>query len=216
VWSWTSSQWRRDSAKQNLVTLRGGNGTAGELVGRCANGRGINKDARREDAGVRCCAGEPNSFEVVLQVTRGEPLRWQQPEDKIAPQLEKLLPEEVQAAVANRRAEDRYKVERMWVWHPLGNEELFIGGGCSRPGEKESCGIVIARMRFDTAALLAWVPTDWWQPTMGEAESPRELFLYGGDRAGAFRKRVGYAWGRIAVGEKERKKKHKGQREPTY
>ena len=216
VWSWTSSQWRRDPAKQNLVTVRGGNGTAGELIGRCANGRGIHKDARREDVGVRCCAGEPNSFEVVLQVTRGEPLRWQPPEDKIAPQLEKLCPDDVQAAVANRRAEDRYKVERMWLWHPLGNEELFIGGGCSRPGEKESCGIVIARMRFDTAVLLAWVPTDWWQPTVGEAESPRELFLYGGDRAGAFRKRVGYAWGRIAVGEKERKKKHKGQREPTY
>ena len=71
-------------------------------------------------------------------------------------------------------------------------------------------------VQIGVAVLLAWVPTDWWEPTVGEAESPRELFLYGGDRNGAFRKRVGYAWGRIAVGDKERKKKHKGQREPTY
>jgi formylglycine-generating enzyme len=220
VSSWTSSQWGRDVAKPNLVTVRGGNGTVGELVARCANGRGVNKDARREDVGVRCCGGEPNTFEVVLQVTRGEPLRWQAPEDKIAPQLEKLAPEEVQAAVAHMRPEDqpkfKFKVERMWIWRPLGNEELIVGGGCAHPGDKALCGIVIAKMRFDTAALLAWVPTDWWQPTVSEAESPREIFLYGGDRSGAFRKRIAYAWGRIAVADKERKKKRKGQRQATY
>jgi hypothetical protein len=38
----------------------------------------------------------------------------------------------------------------------------------------------------------------------------------GGDRNGAFRRRVSYAWGRIAVAEKERKKRRKGFKEPTY
>jgi hypothetical protein len=229
VWSWTSSQWRRDASKSTLATVRGGNGAAGELVGRCANGRGLSKDARREDVGVRCCAGELNTFEVVLQVTRGEPLRFQLPDGRIASQIEKLVPQEVTAAVDGRRAavdaslsaarippRDRFKVERMWIWHPLGNEELIVGGGCAHPGDNASCGVIIARMRFDTAVLLTWVPTDWWQPTLREGESARDLLLYGGDRNGAFRKRIGYAWGRLTIGDKERKKKRKGQREASY
>jgi formylglycine-generating enzyme len=216
VWTWTSSQWKRDSAKPNLVSLRGGNGTVGDLVGRCANGRGARPDLRREDIGVRCCAGEPNSFEVLLQVTRGEPLHWQAPDDRIAPELAKIIPDAVKNAAEGRRAEDQFKIERVWIWHPLGNEELMVGGGCAHPGEHAVCGVVIGRMRFDAAAPLSWVPSDWWQPTLGEADTPRELYLQGGDRNGAFRRKVSYAWGRIAVGEKERKKKRKGFKEPTY
>lgn len=217
VGSWSSSQWRREGAKVGLFTVRGGNGLAGELIGRCANGKGVRADARRPDVGVRCCAGEPNSFEVVLAVTRGEPLRWQGPDNRIAPQLEKLAPAEIQAAVSGRRPDDQFKVERMWVWHPLGNEELIVGGGCAHPAsEHKMCGVVVARMRFDVPVALAFVSSDWWEPTVGETETARELFLYGGDRNGAFRKRVSYEWGRITEAAKERKRKHKGKREPTY
>lgn len=214
VWTWTASQWRRDPQKHGLVTQRGGNGTAGELIGRCANGRAAKPNVRREGVGVRCCAGDPNTFEVVLSVTRGDTLRWKHPEDRIAPQLEQLVPAEVHAAARD----GRFKMHRLWAWHPLGNEELWIGGGCARPGKKEAsrCGVVVVRLRFESASLLAWVPTEYWQPTIGEGESSRELFLYGGDRNGAFRKRVIYAWGRINVGEKERKKKRKGQSEPEW
>lgn len=216
VWTWTASEWRRDAAKTGLISLRGGNGKVGDLFGRCANGRGLRADLRREDVGVRCCAGEPNSFEVVLEVTRGEPLHWQPPDTRIAPQLEALVPEEIRAQVEDRRPEDHFKIERMWTWHPLGNEELIVGGGCAHPPGNAACGVVVARMRFDKARLLSWVPSDWWQPIVGETETPREFFLYGGDWAGAFRKRVSYAWGRIAIGNKERKKKRKGQREATF
>lgn len=216
VWSWSASQWRRDPARPGLIAARGGNGVAGDLVGRCANGRAQKPDARRDDVGVRCCAGEPNTFEVVLSVIRGEPLRWQPADDRLAPQLEKLIPEEVQAAARDRKAADQFKIERLWTWHPLGNEELIIGGGCAHPPEHASCGVVIARVRLETALSLAWVASDWWQPALGEAETPRELFLHGGDRNGAFRRKVSYAWGRIALGEKERKKKRKGQKEATY
>lgn len=230
AWTWTSSQWRRDPSKAGLVTVRGGNGPAGELIGRCANGRGVRGDARRPDIGVRCCAGEVNSFEVVLEVTRGQPLRLQPVDDRIAPQLEQLIPEEVRAAARGAPPEDQFKVERMWMWHPLGNEELYLGGGCAHPGGASSepgrggrrgeakavCGIVVARMRFDTAVLLSFVPSDWWTPTLGETETARELFLYGGDHEGAFRRRVSYEWGRIGAAEKERKRKHKGQREPSF
>jgi hypothetical protein len=230
VWTWTSSQWRRDASKAGLVAVRGGNGPAGELIGRCANGRGVRPEARRPDVGVRCCAGEVNSFEVVLEVTRGQPLRLQPLDERIALQLEQLVPEEVRAVARGAPPEDQFKVQRMWIWHPLGNEELVVGGGCAHPdgasaepgrggrrGEpKASCGIVVARMRFDTAVLLSFVPSDWWTPTIGETDAARELFLYGGDHEGAFRKRVSYEWGRIAAADKERKRKHKGQREPQF
>jgi formylglycine-generating enzyme len=216
IWHWTSSAWGRDKAKPGLVALRGGNGVKGELLGRCANGRAGKPDARREDVGFRCCAGEPNSFEVVLAVTRGDPLVWQPPDARVAPQLERLAPEDIQAAVRALRPEDRFKVERMWTWRPLGNEELVLGGGCADPGEHSRCGIIVARMRFEAPMALAFISTDWWQPTVGETETSREIFAYGGDRNGAFRVRVSYEWGRIAQGEKERKKKRKGRREASY
>ena len=218
AWSWTASQWKRDPGKTGLFAARGGDGTPGELISRCANGRGVKGDARREDIGARCCAGEPNTFEVMLAVTRGEPLRWQAPDDKIAPALAKVIPEDVIAAGEGGRPEDRFKLERLWAWHPLGNEEMWIGGGCARPGQKERarCGIVIARIKFDAAVSLAWVASEYWQPQIAEADTPREIFLLGGDRNGAFRRRVSYAWGKIDVGEKQRKKKHKGRKEPTY
>jgi hypothetical protein len=218
VWSWTASLWKRDPAKTGLVAVRGGNGTPSDLIGRCANGRGVKPEARREEIGVRCCAGDPNTFEVVLSVARGEPLRYHPPDDPIAPRIRELVPEDVVEAGAHGRPEERFKLERLWTWHPLGNEELRIGGGCARAGQRERarCGVVIARLRFDSATSLAWVPTDYWQPALAEAETPREVFLFGGDRNGAFRKRISYAWGRITVGEKERKKKRKGFTEATY
>lgn len=216
-WTWTASQWRREGAKAGLVTVRGGNGVSGELIGRCAHGRGIRPDLRRPDVGVRCCAGDVNTFEVVLDVTRGQPLRLQTPlDDNLAQQLAQIAPEEVRGA-EDARPEERFVVERVWVWHPLGNEELLLGGGCAHPaGQKARCGIVVARMRFDKPVLLSLVPSDWWTPTLGEADSPRELYLYGGDHEGAFRRRMSYEWGRIGVADKERKRKRKGKREPTF
>ncbi|HZF47971.1 MAG TPA: SUMF1/EgtB/PvdO family nonheme iron enzyme [Polyangiaceae bacterium] len=216
VWSWTASQWRRDTMKTNLVAIRGGNGIHGELIGRCANGRGIRPDVKRPDVGVRCCVGEANSFEVVLSVTRGEPLKWQAPDARIAPLLEKLAPPEIQAAVRGRRVEAQFRVERMWIWHPLGNEELYVGGGCAHPPGDAMCGIVIARMRYEAPMLLTFVGSELWQPTVGETETAREIFLHGGDRNGAFRRRVSYEWGKITAGPKERKKRRKGKREATY
>lgn len=216
VWVWTKSPWQRDSTKTNWVALRGGNSIHGELVGRCANGRGIKADSQKPDIGVRCCSGEANSFEVVLSVTRGEPLVWQPPDNRIAPRLEKLVPQDIQDAVRGRRPEDQFKVERMWLWHPLGNEELYVGGGCAHPRGDALCGLIIARMNLDTPLVLAFVASDYWQPTVSETDTPREIFVYGGDRGGAFRKRISYEWGRISSAAKERKRKHKGRREPTY
>ncbi|HEX7601801.1 MAG TPA: SUMF1/EgtB/PvdO family nonheme iron enzyme, partial [Polyangiaceae bacterium] len=216
VWSWTSSEWGRASTKPGLMTIRGGNGVQGELIGRCANGRALKRDAQRPEVGLRCCAGEANSFSVVLDVTRGEPLKWQPPDTRIAPELAKAVPEEILASARGRRAEDQFTVERMWTWHPLGNEELVIAGGCAHPQGHSRCGVVVARPRTDRVDVLEFISTDWWQPTLSESDSPREVFAHGGDTNGAFRRKVSYDWGRITIAPKERKRKHKGRREPSY
>ena len=56
VWEWTSSSWGRSSPRQ-LVTVRGGNAPAGELVGRCANAMGRPAETKAGSVGFRCCAG---------------------------------------------------------------------------------------------------------------------------------------------------------------
>jgi hypothetical protein len=216
AFSWTASDWGRDGSKPGQAALRGGGGTPGDLFGRCANARPMKPSSRREDVGFRCCAGEPSTFEVVLSVTRGEPLAWQPPDARVAPELERLVPEEIQGAVRDEPGAEPFHVERMWTWRPLGNEELVLGGGCARPREHALCGVLVARMRFDKPVALAFVSTDWWQPTIGQTETPREIWIYGGDEIGAFRKRVSYEWGRIAEGGEQRKKRRKGQKEAVF
>ncbi len=218
IWQWTSSQWRRDASKMNLGAVRGGNASQGELVGRCANGRGVRADIRRPDVGFRCCVGEANSFEVVLNVSRGTPLSFHPADTKtaLALALEPLVPEEIRVALEKRRPDDPFKIERLWTWHPLGNEELVLGGGCGKGSDHARCGVIVARMRFDVPVSMAFVPTELWQPTVGETETPRELFVYGGDDNGAFRRRLSYEWGKMGIGNKERKKKRKGRKEPTW
>ncbi len=230
VWTWTASQWRRDPAKTGLVTLRGGNGAPGDLLARCANGRAMKPEQRREDVGVRCCAGEPNTFEVMLAVTRGEPLKRRRADDASRSALEALVPDDVKAKVTSGRPDDAFRVERSWVWQPLGNEELVVGGGCAYPRggrgggkgrrvERDGdaiCGVVIARVRHKGLVPLAWVASEWWQPTLSETDGARAIYLYGGDRNGAFRRRVTYAWGKITVGDKERRRQYERNGEPRF
>jgi len=100
----------------------------------------------------------------------------------------------------------------VWTWRPLGNEELRLGGGCDRTAQPKRCGLVIARPDAGVLRPIAFASTDRWTPTLSEASGARVLWVYGGDRAGAFRKRLAYDWGRIAIGtEKDRKKKAKGK-----
>jgi hypothetical protein len=211
AWTWTSSAWKRDPAKSGLVALRGGNGPIGELVGRCANGRGVKPETTSQDIGFRCCAGDPNPYEVTVAVARGEPLSLKPPDNKIAPALEKLAHDHPDAPKSGR-----YTIEHMWIWRPFGNEEIWIGGGCSgtvkSKGKKRraGCGVMIGRDGADGATALAFVPTDRWNPTLSTAGSSRELFLYGGDEHGPFRQKIAYDWGKITLGEKARKKQGKG------
>lgn len=206
AFNWTSSPWARgDGEKDDRVAVRGGNGEDGELIGRCANARPMSPDARDPLVGLRCCAGAVNPARVALSVERGSELAYRPFDPRIAEQLAALVPEDLTKAVANRPAADQFRVERLWMWRPIGNEELVVGGGCAHPPVHDACGVVVARLSGEPE-LLAFVSSDWWIPTVGEHEDPRTLFLYGGDRGGAFRKPMIYAWGRIREGDKYRKK----------
>jgi formylglycine-generating enzyme required for sulfatase activity len=220
VWVWTASDWGRGT--EGLVTLRGGNGPYGEIVGRCANGRGEKPTARLPDVGVRCCAGPENAFQVVLSVERGEPLKYRINDKEMAKRFEdaihgmkalvegSLPPGEPANDVTPRpsvQSPSAFDVERTWTWHPIGNEELVIGGGCAGSGRKKECGVLVARSTDKGLAPLAFVSSEKWQPTIGTSDTPREIYIHGGDDNGAFRKRLAYEWGKMAVGEKQRKKK---------
>lgn len=217
VWVWTSSEWGRGT--EGLVTQRGGNGLSGELGARCANGRGQKPETRALDVGVRCCAGPENPFQVTLAVTRGDALHYRRGDDQLSTTLTALIrsiPHIEEGLLDTATSGDKgaglphvetFEVERSWTWHPVGNEELVVGGGCTRPGDDKTCGVLVARLEQAKPRPLAWVATDHWQPTIGETDTGRVLFVYGGDDHGAFRKRVSYEWGHIGIGEKERKKK---------
>lgn len=221
VWSWTSSDWGRGT-EPGWVAVRGGGGSPGELVGRCAHAERVRPDARRPDLGVRCCDGPANEARVVLEVDRGQPLVLHQEDGEAERFLETLVadgaPEEgplAGGAPSRPAAADgpRFDVEHVWTWRPLGNEELRLGGGCDRTVRPKRCGLVVARPEGGSLKPLAFAATDRWTPTLSVADGARVLSVYGGDRAGAFRKRLAYDWGRIAIGtEKERKKKRKGKK----
>lgn len=206
AWNWTSSAWGRGTRDQR-VAVRGGNGKEGELIGRCANARAANPDDGAKGVGVRCCAGAVNEATVALEVERGSELAYRSFDPRIARKLETLVPKEVAESVKGRGAADQFRVERLWMWRPIGNEELIIGGGCARPPGNDVCGIIVARLFAAKPELLSFVSSDWWIPTVGDHEDRRTVYLYGGDRGGAFRKPVVYRWGRIGEGPKTRKRR---------
>lgn len=222
VWFWTASSWERKT--EGLVAIRGGRSASGELVGRCANGEPEDPSAKREDLGVRCCAGPMNAARVVLDVERGPPLKLLTNDEVMIQRLEDLartlpsIDESVakDGGTAGTHASATFDAERAWAWRPAGNERLFLGGGCAPLESGKWCGVIVAREAPGSVLVpLSFVATEEWQPTLGETERSESVFIHGGDRNGAFRKRVTYEWGRIGIGEKQRKKKRKG-RKPRY
>jgi sulfatase modifying factor 1 len=202
VWEWTESHWGRGSGRE-LATVRGGNAPQGELVGRCANGAARKPDAKAGNVGFRCCAGPKNESEVVLEVSRGEKLEANaSPNKTLAAEVMGLLPDEAKKEIG---AKARFHIEREWTWRPVGNEELHVFGGCSGLAVKPACGIVVVRVTVVEPQVLTWVSSGHWAPMLHMDVDPRDLWLFGGDDLGQFRRLVGYVWGNVSVGTKERK-----------
>lgn len=211
VWFWTSSDYAR--GLEGMVVVKGGNSTHGELVGRCANVRPQKPDLAAPNIGVRCCAGVVNPATVSLDVTRGTPLKYRRDDvvmqQRFAKEISKLptiaegkIPPATGPAGEVPKA---FHVERIWVWHPLGNEELYVAGGCAQTSRK-TCGLFVGREIGESIRLLVFVATERWQPTVGEPDDARLLQVMGGDDYGAFRKTVAWEWGKVTIFPKERKK----------
>jgi sulfatase modifying factor 1 len=202
VWEWTSSPWGRGLARA-LATVRGGNAAAGELVGRCANAMGRAPDQESGVIGFRCCAGPKNEAEVTVQIDRGRKLEYRARADEaLVKRIFEQLPEDARADLSRP---DEFDADRSWVWHPIGNEELFVVGGCEGLGKKPACGVFVVRQVVDAPQVLAWISSGYYVPSVHADTDPRDLWVFGGDSLGNFRRLVVYVWGRVSVGPKERR-----------
>jgi formylglycine-generating enzyme required for sulfatase activity len=210
-WEWTASVWRRGGTSQ-AGSVRGGNADAGELVGRCANAMALAPMSRRSDLGVRCCAGEANAAEVKLAVTRGKTLEAVFLDPTLATRLSDALRDKGLAELPGDRP---FRIDRIWHWHPVGNEELVVAAGCSRSSPHLTCGVSVFRAEDEASdagsappALVGFASSGWWMAVVKSDHTERDLWVYGGDGTASFRRRVAYVWGRIALGEPERATPH--------
>ena len=199
---WTSSRFRRGTTG-DLVTARGGNGAAGELVGRCANAVGRPADVAAASIGFRCCAGSGNAPDVELAVRHTRKLEARDRLDPVlVPELMKTLPDDARATLLRHGA---LEPDRMWSWWPAGNDELTILSVCAGTGRRALCGILVARVVLGKPKMLIWAKGGTWQPMLHAENDPRDVWLLGGDDPGAFRRRMTYQWGRVSVGKREKR-----------
>ena len=220
AWSWTSSDFGRGTT--GLITIKGGNSPHGDVVARCANAEAQKPTRALNKIGFRCCSGASNDKTVTLEVTRGVPLRYRPTDREHALRFEAAIHalSAIQAgglpAAVDEPTREKdgprpagFVVERVWVWHPLGNEELWFGGGCSPPeGESKRCGAFVGRFTDDASRvdLLFFASSERWQPVLTEAHDARGVYVEGGDAMGAFRNKISWDWGRVTLGPRERKK----------
>src|SRR5262249_38068870 len=114
-----------------------------------------------------------------------------------------------------------FRIDRVWFWHPVGNEELVVAAGCARKPAHLACGVGVFRARTMSApgaapgeaadagtavvpSLVGFASSGWWMAVVKTDHGDRDLWVYGGDGNSSFRRRVAYVWGRIALGEPER------------
>jgi hypothetical protein len=208
VWEWTDSPWGRGGPAGH-VSIRGGNDLQGEVVGRCANARSRSPKEKASEIGFRCCMGERNAAEVVLQVSKGQSLEYStRVETSFANTLRETLPEEASKALGKSGP---FKVERMWTWRPIGNETLTVAAGCAARGVKQVCGAVVGRKQAGKWQPLLWVDSGHFTPVCHLDYDPRHLWLYGGDAKAHYRRRISYRWGMVQLADIQRNPRPRGE-----
>jgi hypothetical protein len=209
AWEWTASSWGRGTSS-GLVSVRGGNSADGELVGRCANARGERPTSPSGTVGFRCCAGPPNTVEVVLDIKRGANLELLRRIDK--PQLAQIL--DLLPASANAELGGRPKlgVDHQWLWRPIGNEELYATRVCSGLGQRPACGVAITRTLLGRPSMLAWASSRHWLPSVETDRDPRDLWMIGGDETGTYQRLIQYRFGTVVVRSEEHRLRERSER----
>jgi hypothetical protein len=200
AWEWTASEWGRGGGA-GQVTLRGGNAPEGEVVGRCANARPQKSSLASGSVGFRCCAGTPNTVEVVLRIQRGPSLELATRID--TGQLAELLEALPEDANAELRGRSRVSVDHEWRWRPIGNEQLQVTRVCAGLGQRPACGVAITRSVLGRLQLLAWASSRHWLPSVETDRDTRDLWMIGGDETGTYQRLIQYRFGTVVVTPEE-------------
>jgi formylglycine-generating enzyme len=202
VFEWTSSPWGRGSSG-NLFTVRGGNGTAGEVIGRCANGRGLDAATKSGSVGFRCCAGEPNTAEVSLLVPKVRHLEAiGRLEPKLEARLRAVIPDEVTLVLGKTR---KPRFDQAWIWRPVPNDALYVASLCTGLSARLRCGVLLARDELERSSYVTFASSGRAVPTLEMEYDPRDLYLYGADNEGRYRRPIAYAWGRVDLQPEDRR-----------
>jgi hypothetical protein len=149
---------------------------------------------------------------VKLAVVRGKTLEPVPVDPALAARLADALHEK---GLPEPPADEPFRIDRIWHWHPVGNEELVVVAGCSRRSPHLACGVGVFRDRGEAGeaggagpVLAGFASSGWWMAVVKTHHQERDLWVYGGDGKWSFRRRVAYVWGRIALGEAEKSTPH--------
>ncbi len=202
VWEWTQSRWARGAAKE-LVSVRGGNGSNGELVGRCANAMPRAPELASSEVGFRCCKGDVNEASVQLRKVAGKLFEQRAKlEPELRAQLLEALPPEVREELHGGEA---LTFNGVWDWRPIGSVPLLVATGCDATPGSRRCGALVAELA-PAPMLLGWFWVGIFPPGARPSKwDPKKLWISGGDRKGMFRQALHYEWGRVRSGELVRK-----------
>jgi formylglycine-generating enzyme len=196
LWEWTSSPWGRGQGDARM-TVRGGNGSDGELIGRCANAAGQLPSQKDAATGFRCCSGPRNEAEVELNLDEGPALRLQmRPDRELLRGLESKLP---RSEADEMRRRGLFRFDRIWNWKPIPNEDLMLAGGCAGGSGFRRCGVLVVRRTLGRLDVLEWVPSGIFAPTVRIKRIAQRVYIYGGDKRSHFRTPVEFAWGKLRV-----------------
>lgn len=197
---WTKSLYRRGTTRGEVV-IKGGNGVPGEVIGRCANVESRAPTTKEGGLGFRCCAGDTTELPIELEYRFPPALI---PRVRFEEAIEKAilasLPAEVAAELAKIGSVRR---ERVWLWRPIANEELYLVALCARSGATigPACGLLVTRVVSGGVVTLAWVSSGKWVANLHKPGPLTHLWLLGGDERGSFKRLVEYAYGDVKVGE---------------
>ncbi|MEI7894164.1 MAG: SUMF1/EgtB/PvdO family nonheme iron enzyme [Myxococcales bacterium] len=193
VLEWTSSPWGRGT-KGDLGTTRGGNGTRGEIVARCANGLPKPVQGRSPSLGFRCCAGPVNDASVDLTVKTGLPLATLNPSE---------LAESMATVGCDGDAGERCRQVRTWVWHPAGNVEVYVRGTCRETDGRDqaNCQVLVFRVAPNGIETVATIDTGRHFPevSLTRVDVRTRIRMRAGPLHRAIFREVTYSYGRFDV-----------------
>jgi formylglycine-generating enzyme len=203
AWEWTSSTWARTEPEPNLGVLRGGNATAGELVGRCSNALARPLATHQQSIGFRCCAGGKN--DVSFAVPKQSTMKFQRiaDVDKLSESFHGLTTN-LWGSTATEVSD--YDFQRAWHWRPVANEELVLAVGCEkRGGPWARCGVTVTRLHAGKTTLLAQFGTGNRIPDVPEPkDEARKIHIRAVDVRGTFGRELTYVFGRVNATEESR------------